>query len=652
MSLAAAGAGMGGMAGAGAAGMTMAHNNAIARPAAPNLPPGANNVPPGGMAPPSTAAAALAADIVDKTQQLSLKQVRDLSHMPLVAVDLYAKEPHVAMFPPKPKDPAENANPQIVGKMKSFVALEPTEAAHKTLRKWLSKSKGYTDLQTDSLAKSDDKNAIIIESPHQWLGVRRLADVPASVKSKVKQDESSTPGIGEEALQGVGVIMANSTLDGSEPQGDDFDRVVCKVRLTESKKALTIFPEEAVQLLLNNAQSHVARKVKAEDEEEIANYPICLAVPAVYCNDKSVEALLDAAGGTGAVFQRSSCALAGSLLPGVEGQPNPIIAHLNEVLQARHKEFTREQVKNPNARFEEHMILLLTGMTTDTAECTAIEIYGPSEDNYSCLYGNFKVICNVSYQHERPDSILNKVVSEVFENLDIVAPEADNPVAMIAYGSLEDQKSIEVKFEKVKKSLEDWEELPLFKTKTDCVAMGTSVLGAVTHGRITKVVQVQGKKLPKKVLAIDVQNVAPSAVGVRINYHGGTEKKWLPVKTIFDFDRRVPAGPYPIDLNAAECAVHRNDPAAIKLSAEDLFKAISDNEGSAGIPKREEAALNLRVQIVQKLTRDGEWMNIGNVMSPLVETDKDGNKSACEKLALELSLGATGLITNSLTGER
>jgi hypothetical protein len=650
MSLATAGAGMGGMAGAGAAGMTMAHANAIARPAAPNLPPG-TNVPPGGMAPPSSSAAALAADVVDKSQQLSLRQVRDLSHMPLVAVDLYAKEPHVAMFPPKPKDPAENVNPQIVGKMKSFVALEPTEDAHKTLRKWLSKSKGYADLQKDALAKSDNKNAILIESPHQWLGTRRLADVPASVKSKVKQDESSTPAFAEEASQGVGVIMTNSTLDGSVPQGDDFDRVVCKVRLTESKKALTILPEEAVQLLLNNAQSHVARKVKVEDEDEIADYPICLAVPAVYCNDKSVEALLDATGGTGVVFQRSVCALAGALLPGVEAQPNPVIAHLNEVLQARHKEFQKEQIKNPDARFEENMMLLLTGTTTDTAECTAIQIYGPQQDNYSCLYGNFKVICNVSYQHEKPDSILDKVVSEVFENLDIIAPEADNPIAMIAYGSLEDQKSIEVKFEKLKKSLEDWEDLAFFKTKTDCVAMGTSVLGAVSHGRLSKIVQVQGKKA-KKVLAIDIENVAPGAVGVRMNYHGGTDKKWLPVKTIFDFDRRVPAGPYPIDLNAAECAVHRNDPASAKLSEDDLFKAISGNEGSAGIPKREEAALNLRVQIVHKLTRDGEWMNVGDVMSPLVETDKDGNKSACERLALELSLGATGLISNSLTGER
>ena len=63
-------------------------------------------------------------------------------------------------------------------------------------------------------------------------------------------------------------------------------------------------------------------------------------------------------------------------------------------------------------------------------------------------------------------------------------------------------------------------------------------------------VQIQGKK-PKAQLAIQVQNVAPVAVGVRMNYHGGDQRRWGPVKIIFDFDRRVPAGPYELDLNAA-----------------------------------------------------------------------------------------------------
>jgi len=175
-------------------------------------------------------------------------------------------------------------------------------------------------------------------------------------------------------------------------------------------------------------------------------------------------------------------------------------------------------------------------------------------------------------------------------------------------------------------------------------------MGAVSHGRITNVVQKPGKK-PKAELAIQVQNVSPVAVGVMMNYHGGAKDKWTPVKTIFDFDRRVPAGPYPIDLVAAECVVHRSKTTK-DLSDEELLKAIKDNEGAKCIPKREQAALDLRVQVLQKWTRDGEWKNVGDVMSPLVSLDKDEKKVACEKIVLELSLGATGMITSSLSGTR
>jgi len=171
----------------------------------------------------------------------------------------------------------------------------------------------------------------------------------------------------------------------------------------------------------------------------------------------------------------------------------------------------------------------------------------------------------------------------------------------------------------------------------------------LSHGRLTTIAQVQGKK-PKAQLAIRVQNVAPVAVGVKMNYHGGASNKWLPVKTIFDFDRRVPAGPYQIELSAAECAVYQSGKTS--LGEEELLKAIANMQGSSYIPKREQAALDLRVQIVQKWTRDGQWKPIGNVTSPLVTIDRDEKKTACESVALELSLGATGLITHSLVGER
>ena len=650
MSLATAG-GFGGMGGAGAAGggMAMAHHaNAIARPAAPNAPPGAST-PFGTVLPGS--AAALGADLVDKSQQISLSQVKDLAEMPLVAIDLYSNEPTVASFPPKPKDPSEAVSASLVGKMKDKVNLTASEASHKTFRKWLSKSRGYQDVQADCLASFDDKSAVVIPSPQKWLGLRRLEDAPSFLRKGVVEDQSETTAIAEESAQGVGLAMANGTLDGSAPQGDDFDRVVCKVRLHSSKKALTVLPEEVLQLVLNQAQYHVARSVKADlEDEDIVNYPCCFAVPAAYCNDASIESLLDAAGGTGVVFQRSVAALAGALLPSKDqGKPNLLLAHINNVLQAMHKEFQKEQVKNPDARFEEDLLILLAGVTNDTVECTAIQISQSQQGSYSSLFGNFKVLSNVSYRHEKPESIINKCISELFENLDTIAPEADGPVAMVSYGSADEQKTIHGKWDKLKTSLEDWEEVPHFYTKPDCVAMGTAVLGAVSHGRLSEIVQVPGKK-PKAQLAIRTQNVAPSAVGIMMNYHGGQEGKWEPVKTIFDFDRRVPAGPYAIELSAAECAVYRSGKKG--LSDEELVKAIKDNEGSRCIPKREEAALNLRVQVVQKWTRDGQWKKVGNCMSPLVAVDKDDEKTACERLVLELSLGVSGLITNSLVGER
>ena len=638
---------MGG-AGAGAGGLAMAHHaNAVARPAQPTGQPHAN-IPQGSAPPPS--AAGLGADLVDKQQSISLKQVRDQSHMPLVAIDLYDPSPTVATFPPKAKDPSAGLTPSLVGKMKSSVAFQPTEAAHKKLRKWLSKSKGYSSLLPDAIAKPGDDAAVVIDNPQRWLGLRRLSEAPDDLRATLKEEETGTPAIAEEASQSPGVIMANGTLDGSAPQGDDFDRVLYKVRLHESKKTLTVLPEEAVQLILNQAQTHVARKVKTDDDEdEIVQYPCCVAVPAVYCNDSSIEALLDACGGSGAFFQRSLCALAGAVIPGQEGKPNNLLSHLAKVQQAMYKEFQKEEAKNPDAQFEEDVMLLLAGVSGDSAECTAVQVSQQQRDGPCCLFGNYKVLSSVSYQHKDPLSLIDKCVSELFEQLDVIAPEADGPVAMVTYGASESQKIIHGNWDKLKKRLEDWEKVPHFYTKPDCVAVGTAILGAVSHGRLSTVVQIPGKK-PKAQLAIRIQNVAPVAVGVRFNYHGGKKGKWLPVKTIFDFDRRVPAGPYQIDLNAAECAVYRGG--ATKLSEEDLLKAIKDNEGAKGIPKREEAALDLRVQIVQKLRRDSDWTNIGDPSSPLVVDNGEGGKTACEQVALELSLGSTGMITNALVGDR
>jgi len=218
------------------------------------------------------------------------------------------------------------------------------------------------------------------------------------------------------------------------------------------------------------------------------------------------------------------------------------------------------------------------------------------------------------------------------------------------YGVSKDQQSTYVsKLESVRKQLDTWEKVPIFPTKSDTVSLGTAVLGAVSHGRIATLTEGKTKK-PKAQLAIRMQNVATTAVGVRMQYKKDGE--WIE-KTLFDFDRRVPAGPYPLELNAAECAAMRSTSDSTEMTEEELLKAIKDHEGRKGIPRREEAALEFRLQIMQKFSREGEWAYVGNPVYPLTKEDGDdeNKRIACEKVTLELSVDPTGMISQAFVGE-
>ncbi|CAB9509010.1 expressed unknown protein [Seminavis robusta] len=650
MSLATTSGGGGFGGGGGGGGMAMsAHANAMARPAAAPPPPQGGSIP-GGIAPP-VSAAALGADLVDKHQQaLSAKQARGVSHLPLVAVDLYAHEPLVAMFPPKAEE-GQAGPPALVGKMKPDLYFQGNnETAHKTLRKFLTKSKAFSSLQTDALANATDEGTVRMPRPHQWLGLRRSDDAPEIIKKNLPV-ASESGAIAEDASPDVGVSIANSTLDGSEPLGDDFDRAVFKVRLHNKKKSLAVLPEEGVQILLHQAQYHVAKKVKADkDDEDITEYPFAVALPAWQCHDASVESLMDAMGGSGVMFQRSICALAGALRPGPkDGKPNLTLKALNDVRQERAKQYQIAKAKDPDATMDEDVGLFLFGMTDDGIECTAVQVSSVQPDKPDCLFGDFKVLSNVSYQVEDPVSTLEKCVTELQSNLEAILPDMELPPSIIIYGSAQHQSNIHAKWDEFKaKSVSEWKDIPVHTTKAECVAMGTAVLGAVSHGRIRTITEQQGAK-PKAILSIRVANVAPVAVGVSMNYHGGKKKKWEPVKTIFDFDRRVPAGPYAIDLKASECVIHRKG--STGMSDEDFLKAAKAIEGSKGIPEREEAAKNLRVQVYQKWSRDGEWKKVGDTKKALVIQGKDDEEIACEHAVFELSLGPTGIITAGLHGE-
>jgi hypothetical protein len=649
MSLATTGGGLGGAAGGG---LVMAHQvHSVNLP--PQPPPQANTT--GATAPPPSAAF-LGADLLDKSQGLTLRNVKNVAHLPLVAVDLHGTVAHVALFPKKPDDPSKGVPPVAVSKLRTDLLLRTGEASHKSLRKYLSKSKSFASFQTDCWTTHPSKDAVLIQKPHLWLGLRRMRDAPDVVRGAVPLVEDDTPNaIAEEALQGVGAVVANGSLDGSPPTGDDFDRIVFTLRLHDSKKATTMLPEEAVEMLLHQAKWLVAAKVKAEqDDDEIADFPVALALPAWAFHDAAVEALLDAVPGS-VLVQRNVAALAGALLPSLDGTTSLLLERLNAVHGALQRQHQKRLVQHPDAMLEEEMTLLVLGINGEGVEMTAIQISALNMENISCLFGIFKVLSNVSLQDCVPISRLSECATQLEAAVNIVAPEADGPAAIILCGTSIEQKQILTQWEKVKNA--EWAKVPVFTTPEDGVAKGAAVLGAVAHGRLSQVQSGgSGSQKARASLALRVQNVAPVALGIQRNYAGNTDDHpWNPVEVMFDFDRQIPAGPKSLDLSAAECAVHRERDTA-GVSEEEFLKLVKAQEGAKGIPKREEAALQFRVRIVQKWTRDGAWKQVGDIMEPLVKSteQKDGSTTrvGCERVTWELSLGVTGMITTAFVGER
>lgn len=649
---------MAGGAGAAGGGLMMAHQaQAMARPAQP--PPGAQipgSAGTGGGGP--TTIAALGADLADKTQ-LSLRQVKNVSHLPIVAVDMYASDPMVASFPPKPKEPDLSLRATLVGKFQAQVSFQPNETAHKTLRKYLTHDKTYDELRKGTLATPTTKDAVTIVKPHHWMGMRRLQDTPEYINDSnpvTKESDDGSGGatglISEEASLDT-VHVTNGTLDGvSAPSGDDFDRVVYKLRLAASKKAVTVLPEEANSLILTVAQSSVARTTVIEDDP--TDFPLAISLPAWACHDKCLEAWMDSV--PGAVFyQRSIAALCGALQPGAsEKAPNQLLDRISTVTQELQKV---HQKANDGTRFEFEPLVVLVGITNDGLECTAVQVSDIQNNISACLFGNYKALCNVSCPTQDPLSKIESCLTELYQQLDEVAPEIESPIAFVPYATNKEQLGgVSKKLEKFKTRLESWEEAPVIPSKLDCVAVGTAVLGAVTHGRLASLITGLNNK-PKPALAMRIHNVAPTAVGIKMSYKKGV---WSPVKTIFDFDRRVPAGPYDIELSAAYCAAMLEVGAGEKLKWEStaleeaVEKALKDIEGSNGIPKREAASLEFKIQVVQKLARDGEWTNVGDLTMPLIKIDDSGKEEkriGCEKITLQLSVNSTGVITQSLVGQ-
>ncbi len=453
-----------------------------------------------------------------------------------------------------------------------------------------------------------------------------------------------------------------------------------------------------------------------KEEEEYLDYPPAFAIPGWATMDSTLEALIDAAGGKSSscgpsLHQRSVAACVGALLPlpnrtsnGFSGTPDNINAPsklsqlLIETIQTKDAEAKKEAAKaaalnrnNPNSTDGEDMVpfvplILLVGATQEGMEITAMQIskHQGLDMELHCPFGNIAVVSSVCYAHDGsssddPSSILELTLDEIRDQIGVHLPESEEPTAIVTYGSIGTQVKLVSKLKTVlttygvdEKGDDDWDgwdaDIPILSTKEDCVSMGLAVLAASVHGRVKLVVSEKskdGKYRPKAKLAVSVQDAATCAIAVSFNYFSGKADMWTEPKVIFDFDRRVPAGPYQIDFTAAECAAHvRHGKKTTENCIEDesvLIDEAKKLEGSRGIPEREEAALHHRFRVFQRTSRKGGegvegWIRVGDDMKPLTmqHSQKDEGESgednlvAIESAVLEISLNTVGLISTKL----
>ena len=641
---------------------------------------GAAGPPPGTTAAPMNAAA-LGADQLDKNQNLNWKQINKVAELPIVSVDLYGDKGYVSYYPSvvgddKYESPEDWIKVKHVGSGSCLVLKKEDEASYKALRRLLTKSKGYEtvfDVSCKSAEKKhgDAADSVEIPSPQLLLGARQIKSLHKHTVSKFVVGDESKQIIDEnKSLEGESLTIENGNLDGSTvQQNNDFDRVTLNLKLLSSKKAMTILPEEAVGILVAKAKHTVSKSVekKNDDEHVYLEFPPAFAIPAWACYDSTIDSLMDACQGTNPVlYQRSVAALAGAFVPRLVTHDKkqklknvPLYELIVKKLQEHGKKIQiAELQKKPLPNQSYSPMVIMAGVTNDGLELTAIEVKNPNptflQEDCHVPFGEFTVISSVSFQHSKPLSLVQKSFTLLTDNVDEICPELEEDggvAAIVTYGTIEKQVELKNEIVKTLKGIEDdevWNEKINFQsTREEAVSIGTSVLAAVSHARIAKP-------------SVEIKNVSPVAVGLSYNFHGDSkDAKWTEPKIIFDYDRRVPAGPTKIDFSAAECVALRKNPSLLddpnKLLEESQKWSSSKSNGL-----REESALNLRVKVVQRIERDGGWRQVGDVMTPLskVKDDEgeDGNSDQAQKFAietstLELSLDSIGFLSANLCSD-
>jgi len=677
MSLATSGLGGAG-AGAGMSMSAMAHGGPSAMATHQQTSSGGQaGAPPGTTAPPPNMAG-MAADVLDKNQNLGWKAIKNLAEMPIVSVDLYGDSGEVAYFPPVADDEISGVAVKAVGKLgangTSLVLKKDSDAAHKALRRLISKSKGYDAVFKDTLSndKSADGGKDTIESPHLLLGERQVKFLnPATAKTYT---------IGKDLIHAIeedeteGVTIRNGNLDGSTEALDNiFDRVTINLNLHSAKKTLSMLPEEAVGIVLAKAKSVVSKSFPQlkdkDDEEKYVDFPTAIALPAWGCNHYAIETLMDACDGTVVLYNRSVAALAGAFVPKIvteEGttglKPPKLYSVIMDNFKAHQKKIEDAQKrKEPLPNTSYMPMVVMAGMTKDGIEISAIQIKTPNSDFGSaechCPFGEFRVVSTVSYHHSTPVSIVNKALVELSDIVDEICPELEDDggvAAVVTYGTI--AKQLQLKDAMLKslngiKGDDVWNTTMNFmSTQEDIVATGTAVLAGISHNRIVPAIDDDGSRP-----ALMVTNASPCAVGVTYSFHGGEKGTWTEPKVIFDYDRRVPAA-YNVEFSAAECVALRKDATLLN----DMEKLVEESEKwlkGKHNALREEAALDLSIKVVQRFERNGKWRDGGYHATPLTqgkdedsEEDKEEDKKiAIENSILELTLDSVGFMSMTLS---
>ena len=589
------------------------------------------------------------------------------------------------------------------------------EKSYKAVKKYLTKGEGHGLVLQDAMVDANDKvEALSVPRPHLLMGARKLSELSPAAKSLYSsilppKSSSNNPSSIIDVNTSSPLSLTTIALDGNaQPKGDDFDRVAFQMRLNPKKKLMTILPEEAVSLLIAQCRKSVRDDYIADNpesdlnpandedneelEEEYMEYPPAFAIPGWAAMDSTLEALIDAAKGAcgPSLHQRSVAACVGALLPppltssGANGSKpqfpqSNLHKLLTETMKRKDAEASKEAAKEAALNKTDPVepdpfvpLVILAGVTEDGIELTAVQLSKPQgpDKELHCPFGNISVISSICYSHDDPLSLLEGAMDELRAQVGVMIPESEEPTAVLTYGSIGSQvklaSKLKARLEKYGKEgqgKDDWDgwdqDISIVSSKDDCVSMGLAVLAASVHGRVHLVVSVKGtdgKNRSKAKLAVAVQDVATSAVAVSFNYFGDDETKWTEPKVIFDFDRRVPAGPYQIDFTAAECAAHIKHCAKNKGSCciedeQTLIEQAHSMEGYGGIPDREAAALQLRFRVFQKTERKGNWIRCGDDMRPLSmqhSQKEEGELVACESAVMEISLNSVGLITNAL----